>query len=276
MLPLSSFPVQSALAPATKLGSVSTGSKGHDQVKRNDIGSALTAGLVVTVGQLLKRHGRCHASLQESVARPPRRRKRLRDLKVGQELRGIVKAMLASHALVDVGAEFDAVLHASKMAEGNKSPGDVVSEGMEVRVWVSGMRSEGYGTAEGNAWKIDAKLEVTMLDPKELRVCRLAGSQLMLALSADVSEFIALPSDALLAASVSRIEDYGIFLLVSPPSGGAPVQGFVHVSEMKEGFVHHPEDEVEMGQELTVRLLRVDRKFGRLRLSMKLPEVEGY
>lgn len=262
MLPLSSFPVQSALAPATKLGSVSTGSKGHDQVKRNDIGSALTAGLVVTVGQLLKRHGRCHASLQESVARPPRRRKRLRDLKVGQELRGIVKAMLASHALVDVGAEFDAVLHASKMAEGNKSPGDVVSEGMEVRVWVSGMRSEGYGTAEGNAWKIDAKLEVTMLDPKEL--------------SADVSEFIALPSDALLAASVSRIEDYGIFLLVSPPSGGAPVQGFVHVSEMKEGFVHHPEDEVEMGQELTVRLLRVDRKFGRLRLSMKLPEVEGY
>ena len=57
--------------------------------------------------------------------------------------------------------------------------------------------------------------------------------------------------------------------LVSP-------EGFVHVSEMKEGFVNHPEDEVEMGQELTVRLLRVDRKFGRLRLSMKLPEVEGY
>ena len=45
---------------------------------------------------------------------------------------------------------------------------------------------------------------------------------------------------------------------------------------MNEGFVNHPEDVVEMGQELTVRLLRVDRKFGRLRLSMKLPEVEGY
>ena len=53
-------------------------------------------------------------------------------------------------------------------------------------------------------------------------------------------------------------------------------EGFVHVSEMNEGFVNHPEDVVEMGQELTVRLLRVDRKFGRLRLSMKLPEVEGY
>ena len=142
MLPLASFPVQLALAP-TKMGSVSNGSRGHDQVKRNDIGSALTAGLVATVGQWLKRRGRCHASLQESVARPPRRRKRLRDLKVGQELRGTVKAMLASHALVDVGAEFDAVLHASKMARGNKRPGDVVSEGLEIRVWVSGMRSEG-------------------------------------------------------------------------------------------------------------------------------------
>lgn len=45
---------------------------------------------------------------------------------------------------------------------------------------------------------------------------------------------------------------------------------------MKEGFVEHPANEVEIGQELTVSLLRVDRKFGRLRLSMKLPEVEGY
>lgn len=201
----------------------------------------------------------CHA---RDVADPRRRRRRLRDLKVGQKLSGTVKEVLASHALVDVGAEFDAVLHASKMAQGNQNPADVVFEGMEIEVWVSGMRSEGYGMKQNSTWKIDAKLEVTMLDPKEL--------------SADVSEFSSLPSDALLAATVSRIEDYGIFVLVQRPSGGAPVQGFVHVSEMKEGFVNHPEDEVEMGQGLTVRLLRVDRKFGRLRLSMKLPDVEGY
>ncbi len=48
------------------------------------------------------------------------------------------------------------------------------------------------------------------------------------------------------------------------------------MSEMKDGFVEHPAQEVDIGQELTVTLLRVDRKFGRLRLSMKLPEVEGY
>ena len=44
-------------------------------------------------------------------------------------------------------------------------------------------------------------------------------------LSADVSEFLNLPADALLAATVSRIEDYGIFVMVRPPSGSVPVQG---------------------------------------------------
>eukprot|EP00913_Durusdinium_trenchii_P033808 g31647.t1 len=31
--------------------------------------------------------------------------------------------------------------------------------------------------------------------------------------------------------------------MVRPPSGAVPVQGFVHVSEMKEGFVEHPANE---------------------------------
>lgn len=79
-------------------------------------------------------------------------------MKVGQELRGKVKAIMDSHAVVDVGAEYDAILHASKMAHGNKSPRDVVEEGMEIRVWISGMKSEGGGTecqktlCKGNFW----------------------------------------------------------------------------------------------------------------------------
>ena len=93
----------------------------------------------------------------------------------------------------------------------------------------------------------------------------------------DVSDFETLPPEALLAAEVCRIEAFGIFVLVRRPSGSVPpVQGFVHVSEMKEGFVERPSDLVQLGQRLTLKLLRVDRKFGRLRLSMKLPDVEGY
>ncbi|CAK9089310.1 unnamed protein product [Durusdinium trenchii] len=222
--------------------------------------SCLLAGLACSKAAEGHRQARYHIC---AVAVHPvqLRRKRLNQLKVGEKLKGRVVHVAATHAVVDVGAECDAVLHASKMAQADQIPGRVV-EGMEVDVWVSGKKSAGYGLADGTTWRIDAKLEVTMLHPKDL--------------SADVSEFLNLPADALLAATVSRIEDYGIFVMVRPPSGAVPVQGFVHVSEMKEGFVEHPANEVEIGQELTVSLLRVDRKFGRLRLSMKLPEVEGY
>ncbi|CAE7905408.1 rpsA [Symbiodinium microadriaticum] len=182
------------------------------------------------------------------------------DVKKGQRLRGTVIEILDSHARLDVGLDTMATLHASKILPEGAMLQEELSIGQEMEVWVCGARPLSYKVKQGTTWRIDARLEVTMLNPAQL--------------SSDVTEFAQLPPNALLAATVTHIEPYGIVVKVKSPTGAVPVQGFVHVSEIRDGYVEHPADEVDVGQDITVSIVRIDEKFGRLRLTMKLPEVE--
>lgn len=115
--------------------------------------SCLLAGLACSKAAEGHRQARYHIC---AVAVHPvqLRRKRLNQLKVGEKLKGRVVHVAATHAVVDVGAECDAVLHASKMAQADQIPGRVV-EGMEVDVWVSGKKSAGLGSSSISlAWHI--------------------------------------------------------------------------------------------------------------------------
>ena len=154
--------------------------------------------------------------------RPPKRWLHSGDPKVGTKLRGTVKDIFESYALLDVGLDTDATLHASRILPEGGAIEEELHIGQEVEVWICGIRPLSYKVKEGVSWKIEARLEVTMLDPTTQ-------------LSSDVSEFRQLPPKALLSATVTRIEPYGIIVKVRSPTGGVPVQGFVHVSEIREG-----------------------------------------
>jgi small subunit ribosomal protein S1 len=62
---------------------------------------------------------------------------------------------------------------------------------------------------------------------------------------------------------VTNVTDFGIFVDL----GG--VEGLVHVSEISWGRVRHPEDAVEVGQEVTAYVITVDRERARIALSLK-------
>jgi len=64
---------------------------------------------------------------------------------------------------------------------------------------------------------------------------------------------------------------FGVFVSVEPPGGGRAARGLVHIMDIKDGFVEKTEDEVEIGQEVQVRVKAVDIDAGRLDLSMKKP-----
>lgn len=68
--------------------------------------------------------------------------------------------------------------------------------------------------------------------------------------------------------AVTRLENFGAFIDVIPPSGGAPVSGLLHISQIKDGRVDDPAEELEVNQQVKVRILKVDEKG--LSLSMKL------
>ncbi len=70
------------------------------------------------------------------------------------------------------------------------------------------------------------------------------------------------PGDCI-QGTITNITDFGVFVDL----GG--VEGLIHVSEISWGRVHHPADVVELGQEVNVYVIQVDRERARVALSLK-------
>lgn len=121
--------------------------------------------------------------------------------------------------------------------------------GVEVDVWVNEVSTGPTG---------QQRLSLTMVESK-------VGKQRPLILSPLAS----LSKGDWLKGSVLSTLPFGIFVNVDPPTGGHPVRGLVHITQIRDGFVEKTEDEVEIGQEVKVRVTAVDASAGRLDLSMK-------
>lgn len=69
-----------------------------------------------------------------------------------------------------------------------------------------------------------------------------------------------------LQGTVRNVIDFGAFVDI-----GIKSDGLVHISQMSDGFVKHPMDVVSVGDNVTVWVLSVDLKKGRVALTMKNP-----
>jgi small subunit ribosomal protein S1 len=72
-----------------------------------------------------------------------------------------------------------------------------------------------------------------------------------------------LEEDAVLDGIVTNIKDYGLFVDL----GG--VVGLVHISDMSWGRAGHPSDLYRVGDEITVKVLKVNREKERISLGVK-------
>ncbi|MGI5862823.1 MAG: 30S ribosomal protein S1 [Myxococcales bacterium] len=72
-----------------------------------------------------------------------------------------------------------------------------------------------------------------------------------------------LTEGAVLPGVVRSIEDYGAFVDL----GG--LDGLLHITEMSWGRIGHPRELLKVGQELTVKVLKVDASNGRVSLGLK-------
>lgn len=161
-------------------------------------------------------------------------RKVVKTLAVGQEVEGVVKRVTEFGAFVDIGVGRDGLVHVSEMAQGRVAKAsDVVNEGDKVRVWVKELDRE------------KNRISLTMVEPGTLTL-------------RDLEE------GAIVTGKVTRLERYGAFVDI-----GVGRDGMLHVKEMGRGFVEKPEDVVNIGDEIQVQVLGIDRRRGRVDLSMK-------
>lgn len=156
----------------------------------------------------------------------------LHGLKVGATYQGTVEELAAFGAFVNVGG-VRGLIHVSELSwDRVASPKGVVAVGDEIEVKVLDVK---------------VKKRRVALSRKALLEDPLAG----------------ITEGAVVPGTITRLVDYGVFVDIGP------AQGMVHLSELAEYPPSHPSEIVMQGDEVQVRVLKVNRPKRRIDLSIR-------
>jgi small subunit ribosomal protein S1 len=158
----------------------------------------------------------------------------LSEIEPKMEMKGTIKKIELAGAIVDIGAEKDALLHISHIKPGRvNNVRDFLTEDQKVTVWVRRVDT------------VNGRIDVTMIRPPDVDWDELVEGQAY-------------------HGKVVRIEKFGAFVDI-----GAERPGLVHISELSAGYVNKPEDVVAKGDVVEVVIIGVDRRKNQIDLSMK-------
>ncbi len=166
------------------------------------------------------------------------------ELTEGETREGRVTGISSFGAFVDLGGA-DGLIHISELSwEPVKSPEDIVKVGEEVKVFVLKVDRENL--------KIALSLRRLQPEPWETVHEKFHVGQV-------------------LDAMVTKLANFGAFARLD---GG--IEGLIHISELSEETIGHPRDVVNEGDELQVRILRIEPERRRLGLSIKQVPDDAY
>jgi len=159
---------------------------------------------------------------------------------VGTRVEGTVRNLVDFGAFVELEEGIDGLIHVSDMSwtKRVKHPSEVVKKGDKVEAIVLHVDKAGR--------RISLGLKQTQPDPWKTTVPE------RYRVGMDVT------------GKVVRITDFGAF--VELPDG---IEGLLHVSELSEGRVNKPEDIISVGQELTLKIIKLDTDDRKLGLSLR-------
>lgn len=164
----------------------------------------------------------------------------LENLETGQVIEGVVQRLTNFGAFVDIGG-VDGLVHVSELAhEHVENPSDIVTEGEKIKV------------------------EVLSVDRENERIS-LSRKKLLPGPWAEVSEKMS--AGDTVEGTIRRLVNFGAFVEVYPG-----VEGLVHISEIANRHIGNPEEVLEEGQVINVKVLSIDEKAERMSLSIKALE----
>ena len=174
------------------------------------------------------------------VAREERKEKEAKfweTAEVGQRFTGVVKSLTSYGAFVDLGG-VDGMIHISELSwKRIKHPSEVVNVGDTVDVYIRDLDTEkhkislGYRRAEDNPWEI---FKATY------------------------------PIGSVVDAKVVGMTAFGAFAQIIPG-----IDGLIHISQIADRRIEKPQDELELGQEVRVKITNIDYDSKRISLSIR-------
>jgi small subunit ribosomal protein S1 len=168
----------------------------------------------------------------------------LDDLGEGEVRKGIVSSLCDFGAFVDLGGA-DGLVHLSELSWSRVGhPREVLKVGQEVEVYVLGV--------DRDRKRIALSLKRLKAEPWTTVEERYQIGQLV-------------------KATVTKITDFGAFARLDEE-----IEGLVHISELSEDRIGHPNEVVEEGQELELRIIRIDAARQRMGLSLRRVNEDQY
>jgi small subunit ribosomal protein S1 len=176
------------------------------------------------------------AYLEESQSEG--RKKFLESLKKGERRRGIVSSIVNFGAFVDIGGGVDGLVHVSELSWKHVDhPSEMVAVGQEVDVEVLDVDLERE--------RVSLSLKATQEDPwREFERKHQTGE--------------------IIAGTVTKLVPFGAFVRV-----GEGIEGLVHISELSDQHVESPDQVVQVGEEVRVKVVDVDVARRRISLSTR-------
>lgn len=200
--------------------------------------------LTVKIIDLDKEQNRIILSHRAVVEEEQEKKKQelLQSLEAGQVVDGTVQRITDFGAFVDIGG-VDGLVHISEVAHTHVDKvSDVLSEGDQIKV------------------------EILSVDPEQERIS-LSYKNTQPGPWTGIEERI--KAGDKIEGVVKRLVDFGAFVEVEEG-----VEGLVHISQIANRHIGTPSEVLEVGQQITAKVLSVDEEEQRISLSIKEVELE--
>ncbi len=159
------------------------------------------------------------------------------ELQVGETRKGVVTGISSFGAFVDLGGA-DGLVHISEMSWGPVGrPEDVVSIGDQLDVYVLRVDIENKKIA----------LSLRRLEPEPWETIHER-----------------LHVDDIVDAQITKLTNFGAFARVE-----GNIEGLIHISELSDRVIGHPREVVQEGEDVKLKVLRIEPERRRLGLSLK-------
>ncbi len=220
---------------------------GDDASKQADMARLVGQDLMLKVIEINRHRNRLILSERLAVQerRDAMKERLIENLKEGETRKGRVSSIADFGAFVDIGGA-DGLVHLSEISWSRvKHPSEALKVGDEVDVYVLNVNP--------NEKKIALSIKRTQPEPWSRVAQKYQINQIV-------------------PATITQLANFGAFARIEDG-----IEGLIHVSELSDERVNHPREVVQEGQEVQVRIIRIEPQRRRIALSLRrVNEAGGY